>query len=147
MQRSLTRRETCSHHRQKLRQKLAKVPAKITNIRLDSLHKLTTYLTDNFGSLVIEGLNVSGMLSNRKLSRAIADIGFYEFRRQLEYKSYGKGNYLLIADRWFPSSKTCSNCGHKKEQFKLSERVFKVKPVVTNKTAINLKNVLYSAWA
>jgi len=122
MQCSLSRRVKGSQNRQKLRQKIALVHAKITNIRQDSLHKLTHYLTDSFGGIVIEDLNVSGMLKNSKLSRAIADIGFYEFRRQLEYKSQVKGNYLLIADRWFPSSKTCSNCGQKKEKLKLSFR-------------------------
>ncbi len=116
LQRSLSRREKVSNNGQKLRQKIALVHAKITNIRQDSLHKITHYLTENFGGIVIENLNVSGMLKNSQLSRAIADLGFYEFRRQLEYKSQYKGNYLLIADRWFPSSKLCSNCGNKKEQ-------------------------------
>ena len=122
MQRSLSRRKKGSKNRHKLRQKIASTHARITNLRHGSLHKLTSYLTDNFAGIVIEDLNVKGMLSNRKLSAAIADIGFYELRRQLEYKSQYKGNYLLVADRWFPSSKTCSNCGHKKEQLKLSFR-------------------------
>ncbi|MEN8215918.1 MAG: RNA-guided endonuclease TnpB family protein [Pseudomonadota bacterium] len=150
MQRSLARREKGSHNRHKLRHKLAKVHAQITNIRLDSLHKLTTYLTNSFGGIVIEDLNVSGMLKNSKLSRAIADIGFYEFRRQLEYKSQYKGNYLLIADRWFPSSKTCSNCGHKKEELKLSERVYHCEACAQEQdrdlnAALNLKNLLFQS--
>jgi len=78
MQGSLSRRVKGSHNRHKLRLKIASIHAKITNIRKDSLHKLTTYLTDNFAGIVIEDLNVKGMLSNHKLSRAIADIGFYE---------------------------------------------------------------------
>jgi len=150
MQRSLSRQEKGSQNRHKLRQKIAKVHARITNLRQDSLHKLTSYLTDNFGGIVIEDLNVSGMLSNRKLSRAIADIGFYEFRRQLEYKSRYKGNYLLIADRWFPSSKTCSNCGKKKNELKLSERVYQCEACGHKQdrdlnAAINLKNLLYQS--
>ncbi len=148
MQRSLSRRVKGSHNRQKLRQKIASVHAKITNIRQDSLHKLTTYLTDSFGGIVIEDLNVKGMLSNRKLSRSIADLGFYEFRRQLDYKSKYKGNYLLIANRWFPSSKKCSNCGQKKDKLKLSERVYHCFACGHEQdrdlnAAINLKNLLY----
>ncbi|MEN8220773.1 MAG: RNA-guided endonuclease TnpB family protein [Pseudomonadota bacterium] len=148
MQRSFSRRVKGSNNRQKIRQKIAKVHARIKNLRHDSLHKLTSYLTDHFGGIVIEDLNVSGMLKNRNLSRAIADIGFYEFRRQLEYKSKYKGNYLLIADRWFPSSKTCSNCGHKKEKLKLSERVYHCEACGHKQdrdlnAAINLKNLLY----
>ena len=67
---------------------------------------------------------MSGMVKNRKLAKAISDMGFYEMRRQLEYKCKLYGSSLLIADRWFPSSKLCSNCGVKKETLSLSERVF-----------------------
>ncbi len=92
--------------------KIAKVHRKIANIRKDALHKLTTYLAKNHGTVVIENLNVSGMLANRKLAKSIADQGFYEFKRQLEYKTQWYGSELAIVDRFFPSSKTCSNCGH-----------------------------------
>jgi len=74
---------------------------------------------------VIEDLNVSGMLANHKLAKAIADMGFHEFRRQIEYKCDLYGSELIIADRWFASSKTCSGCGVKKEKLTLAERVFK----------------------
>lgn len=74
--------------------------------------------------IVIEDLNVSGMLANHKLAKAISDMGFYEFRRQLEYKCQLYGSKLVIVDRWFPSSKTCADCGVKKETLSLSERVF-----------------------
>ncbi|MHC5824451.1 MAG: RNA-guided endonuclease InsQ/TnpB family protein [Nostoc sp.] len=74
--------------------------------------------------VVIEDLNVKGMMPNRKLSKAIADMGFFEFRRQLTYKCQLYGSKLVVLDRWFPSSKTCSNCGMKKETLSLSERVF-----------------------
>jgi putative transposase len=73
---------------------------------------------------VIEDLNVSGMLKNHRLASAIADCGFYEFRRQLEYKSDWYGAILHIVDRWKPSSKTCSNCHEIKTDLKLKERVF-----------------------
>jgi len=146
--RKLSRRKKGSQNRQKIKLSIASMHAKMTNIRHDSLHKLTSYLTDHFGSIVIEDLNVKGMLSNHKLSRAIADIGFYEFRRQLEYKSSLKGNYLLIADRWFPSSKMCSNCGQKKETLKLSKRIYRCESCGYEQdrdlnAAINLKNLLY----
>ena len=68
--------------------------------------------------------NVSGLLANHKLAKAVGDMGFYEFRRQLEYKCSLYGSELIIADRWFASSKTCSNCGAKKEKLSLSERVY-----------------------
>jgi putative transposase len=65
------------------------------------------------------------MMANRKLAKAIGDMGFYEFRRQLEYKCQLYGSQLLFVDRFYPSSKTCSNCGHIKQFLSLSERVFK----------------------
>ncbi|NET15101.1 MAG: IS200/IS605 family element transposase accessory protein TnpB [Okeania sp. SIO1H6] len=92
--------------------KIAKLHRKIADIRKDTLHKLTTYLAKNHSQIAIEDLNVSGMMSNRKLAKAIADMGFYEFRRQLEYKTQWYGSELVVVDRFFPSSKTCSNCGH-----------------------------------
>ncbi|MEC4804722.1 MAG: RNA-guided endonuclease TnpB family protein, partial [Jaaginema sp. PMC 1080.18] len=104
--------------------KIAKLHRKIANIRKDTLNQLTTYLAKNHGTVVIEDLNVSGMMANRKLAKAIQDMGFYEFKRQLQYKCELYGSTLLIADRWFPSSKTCSNCGQKKDSLSLSERTF-----------------------
>lgn len=103
---------------------IARLHRKIANIRQDTLHKLTSYLAKNHSRIGIEDLNVSGMMANPKLAKAIADMGFYEFRRQLEYKCELYGSKLVIVDRWFPSSKTCSNCGIKKETLSLSERVF-----------------------
>jgi putative transposase len=97
---------------------------KIANIRKDTLHKLTTLLAKNHGTVVIEDLNVSGMLANHKLAKAIADMSFFEFRRQLTYKCELYSSKLVVVDRWFPSSKTCSNCGTKKETLTLDERVF-----------------------
>ena len=104
--------------------KIAKLHNKIADIRKDTLHKLTTYLAKNHSQIVIEDLNVSGMMANHKLAKAIADMGFYEFRRQLEYKCELYGSQLTVVDRWFPSSKTCSRCGTVKESLSLSERVF-----------------------
>jgi len=105
--------------------KLAKLHSKIANIRKDFLHKFTTYLTDNFKYISIENLNIKGMMSNHKLSRAISDVGMYEFKRQLKYKAKLKGNTVLENDKWFASSKTCPNCGNIKKDLKLSDRVYK----------------------
>ena len=106
---------------------IARLHQTIANIRLDTLHKLTTYIAKNHSTIVIEGLCVSGMVRKHKLAKAISDMGFGEFRRQLEYKSKLYGSSLVVADRWFPSSKICSNCGVKKETLSLSERVFQCK--------------------
>lgn len=103
---------------------IARLHRKIANIRKDTLHKLTTLLAKNHGTVVIEDLNVSGMMANHKLAKAIADMSFFEFRRQLTYKCELYGSKLVVVDRWFPSSKTCSHCGTKKETLGLDERVF-----------------------
>jgi putative transposase len=124
-QRRLAKRVKGSKRRNKQKRKVAKLYAKIASIRQDCLHKLTTYLCKNHAVVVIEDLCVKGMLKNRKLSRAIADLGFYELRRQLGYKSGIYGTLLVVADRWFPSSKTCSNCQTVKDSLSLAERIFK----------------------
>ncbi len=113
-----------SHNWKKAQLKIAKLHSKIANIRKDTLHKLTTYLAKKHSQVVIEDLNVSGMMANHKLAKAIGSMGFYEFRRQLEYKCKLYGSELIIVDRWFPSSKTCSRCGQVKQSLSLSERVF-----------------------
>lgn len=131
----------------KVQTKIQRLHQRIANIRKDTLHKLTTYLAKNHSMIVIEDLNTSGMMANRKLAKSVGDMGFYEFRRQLDYKSKLYGSQLVIADRWFPSSKTCSNCGAKKETLTLSERVFKCGSCgfILDRdlnAAINLKNVV-----
>ena len=113
-----------SNNWKKAQLKIARLHGKIANIRKDALHKLTTLLAKNHGTVVIEDLNVSGMMANHKLAASIADMGFFEFRRQLTYKCKLYGSKLVVVDRWFPSSKTCSNCSTKKETLGLSERVF-----------------------
>lgn len=108
----------------KAKRKIARLHLKIANIRCDYLHKLTTYLAKNHGVVVIEDLNVSGMLANGKLASSIADGSFYEFKRQLEYKCLLYGAKLIVVSRWFPSSKTCHCCGEVKQSLSLSERIF-----------------------
>ncbi|GET37599.1 RNA-guided endonuclease InsQ/TnpB family protein [Microseira wollei] len=120
----LNRHKVIGSNRKKAKLKIARLHKKIANIRKDTLHKLTTLLAKNHGVVVIEDLNVSGMMANRKLAASIADMGFFEFRRQLTYKCKLYGSSLIVVDRWFPSSKNCSNCGTKKETLSLGERVF-----------------------
>lgn len=112
-----------SNNAKKYLAKLAKSHAHIANIRYDFLQKTTTEISKKYYRIRIEDLNVSGMIANRKLSEAISSIGFYEFRRQLIYKSEFFGTKVELVDRWFPSSKTCSCCGHI-QSMPLSERVF-----------------------
>jgi putative transposase len=104
--------------------KLAKTHAKVANVRKDSLHKLTTYLSKNFETVVIEDLKPKNMAKNHNLASAILDGGFFEFKRQLLYKKQWYGGSIIIANTFFPSSKLCSCCGNKKEKLKLSEREY-----------------------
>lgn len=106
-----SRKQKGSANRRKSARKLAKLHARIAHIRQDFLHKTTTDLTRRFAVIGVEDLNVRGMMANDKLSRTISDIGFYEFRRQLEYKAALSGGTVVAVDRWFPSSKTCHVCG------------------------------------
>lgn len=122
LSRSLSRKQKGSANRAKAKAKLARLHQRIGNIRNDALHKLTTKLATEFDTIAIEGLNVAGMLRNRHLARSIADAGFAEFRRQLEYKATMTGAKVVVIDRFFPSSKTCSQCGTIHDM-KLSDRV------------------------
>ena len=124
LSKSLSRKKKGSKNRDKAKLKLAKMHLRIFNVRQDTLHKLTTYLAKSHSRIVIENLGVSGMMKNQKLARAIADVGMYEFRRQLEYKCQWYGSKLDITSRRFPSSKRCSSCGHKKNELSLSEREY-----------------------
>ncbi|RKZ48216.1 MAG: transposase [Candidatus Parabeggiatoa sp. nov. 3] len=108
--------------RQKM--KIARLHYRIRCIRIDGLHKLTHHLCQGFKIVCLEDLNVKGMLKNHKLAKAISDMGFYELKRQIEYKATLFRNFIVSVDKWFPSSKKCSNCDHKKEELKLSERTY-----------------------
>lgn len=113
-----------SNNWKKAQIKIDSLHARIGNIRKYFIHKLTTKLAKNHSKIAIEYLNVSGMMQNGKLSKAISDSGFYEFRRQLDYKTKLYGSELVLADRWFPSSKTCFNCQQVKNKLPLSIRTF-----------------------
>lgn len=111
-----------SNNRRKSAARLAKLHARIAAIRKDWTHQTTTALTERFALFGVENLNVRGMMANDKLARSIGDIGFFEFRRQLEYKAALSGGTVVVVDRWFPSSKTCSECGGYRESLPLSAR-------------------------
>jgi putative transposase len=113
-----------SANRKKASRALARLHARIARIRADFLHKLTTKLCRENQTVVIEDLNVKGMMVNERLARAIADVGFGEFRRQVTYKTVRYGGTLVIAPRFYPSSKLCSTpgCGWKKEDLALKDR-------------------------
>jgi putative transposase len=123
--RSVSRKVLGSKNRKKAIVKLSRTYYKTANIRKDFLDKLSTKLCRENQTIVIEDLNVTGMLKNHCLARAIADLGWSEFRRQLEYKSKIYGCKIVVADRFFPSSKLCPCCGHIKENLTLADRVFK----------------------
>ncbi|MEG4942412.1 RNA-guided endonuclease TnpB family protein [Microcoleus sp. F4-D5] len=112
-----------SKNAQKYYRSLAKNYAKVANQRRDFLQKTTTEISKKYAHIRIEDLNVSGMLANHKLAASISDCGFYEFRRQLEYKSFMHGTKVEVVDRWYPSSKTCHQCGNI-QPLPLKERVF-----------------------
>ena len=125
IQRHLSRKVKGSNRYRKNKGKIARLHNKVTNRRNDFLHNVTTYLVNNYDVICIEDLNVSGMLSNHKLAKAISDTSFHQFRSMLEYKCKWYGKELSVIDRFYPSSKTCSICGWKKDDLTLSDRIFK----------------------
>ncbi|MEO1133444.1 MAG: RNA-guided endonuclease TnpB family protein [Cyanobacteria bacterium J06639_1] len=121
-QKALARKQKGSNNRDKARLKVARVYESISNARQDFLHKLTTRLVRENQAISIEDLNVAGMVKNRKLARAISDASWGELVRQLTYKCEWYGRELVKIDRWFPSSKRCSRCGHVVEKLPLQIR-------------------------
>jgi putative transposase len=107
------------------RRSLARAHVRVRHLRADGIAKLTSALAAEYGRVVAEDLNVAGMLRNRRLARRIAGAGFGEIRRQLGYKTTWNGGQLVLADRWYPSSKTCSGCGVVKAKLPLRTRVFR----------------------
>ena len=123
LQRQASKQVKGSKNQRKTYNKISRLHARIARIRLDFLHKLTTYLAQTFKLIKMENLKVKGMMANPKLAGAISDLGFYEFKRQIDYKCRMYGARLVLVDQWFPSTKTCSNCGSKKDR-PLSVRTF-----------------------
>lgn len=150
LSRSLSRKQKGSASRKKAKAALARLHARIASIRSDALHKLTTDLTGRFETIGIEDLNVRGMVKNQHLARSLADMGFFELRRQLQYKAALRGGQIVVADRFFPSSKTCSACGHKLDTLPLAVREWTCPGCSTRhdrdvNAAINLKNMAVSS--
>lgn len=125
LQRQLSKKDRGSNRYNELKARIAEVHYFVVCKRQAVLHELTDYLTKTYRKITIEDLSVKGMMKNSRLARAISDCGFSEFRRQLEYKSKFRGCNLVIADRWFPSSKMCSQCGVIKKNLTLADRIYK----------------------
>jgi putative transposase len=123
-QRRMARKQPGSANRRKAKNKVARSHRKVRNARRDFLHRASTTLVRQADTIVIEDLAVAGMVKNRSLARAISDCGWGEFRRQLEYKAESAGRVLIVIDRWYPSSKTCSACGHLLAELSLSTRAW-----------------------
>ena len=148
--RSLSRKVKGSRNYAKAKIRLARLYARIANIRRDGLHKLTTSITRRFQVIGIEDLHVKGMLGNRCLARSIADMGFGELRHQLEYKAAWRGGQVVVIDRWYPSSKTCSRCGYRLDALGLQVRQWHCPNCATLhdrdvNAAINLRNMAVSS--
>lgn len=109
----------------KTQARISRLHATVANARTDGLHKLSARLAATYGTIVVEDLNVAGMMKNRSLARHVAGAGMAEFRRQVCYKAAWRGGRVVVADRWYPSSKTCSGCGAVKAKLRLSERMFR----------------------
>jgi len=123
-QRKLAKKQKGSKRHERQRQQVAKTHARIKDIRTDFLHKLSTRLICENQAIAIEDLNVSGMLKNRKLSKAISDLGWYQFRTLLQGKATKYGREIQVISRWEPSSQACSNCGQRGGKKHLSIRAW-----------------------
>ena len=124
LQRTVSRRKKGSANREKAVRQLARAHLRVANVRKDALHQVTSRLARTKSAVVLEDLNVTGMVRNHHLAQAILDVGFSEFRRQMAYKGQWYGCQIILAPRFYPSSKRCSQCGHIKVKMDLSERVY-----------------------
>lgn len=124
LQRELSRKQKGSNNKNKARLKLAKFHQKINNQKEYFLHQVVNKLINENQVICLEDLNVKGMLSNHKLARSVQELSLYRFKQILEYKAKWNNREIVIVDRWFPSSKNCSNCGNKKQNLTLKDRVY-----------------------
>ena len=122
LQKQLSKKKKGSNNRNKVRIKLAKLNEKIRNRKLNYLHEVSNTLLDENQIIVMEDLNVKGMVKNHKLAESISEMNFGEFRRMLEYKALWYGRDIVYVDRFYPSSKTCNHCGYINKNLKLSDR-------------------------
>jgi putative transposase len=145
---NLSRKQKGSNNRGKARIEVARTHARIADRRRDFLHKLTTRLVRENQTIVIEDLNVSGMLGNHRLARAISDASWSQFRSMLEYKADWYGRELIAIDRWYPSSKTCSVCGVLSSHMPLSVRQWTCRCGAVHDRDVNAaKNILAAGLA
>jgi putative transposase len=121
---SLSRKKKGSHNRKDAAASLARHHHRVANIRRHFLHHVSGALVKTHDQLVIENLNVAGMLRNRRLARAISDAGWSEFARMLAYKQAWRGGQLIEADRWYPSTRLCGQCGAVNDEMTLADRVY-----------------------
>jgi putative transposase len=124
-QRRMARKQRGSNNQAKAKAKVARAHRKVAASRADFLHRTSTRLVRHHDVIVIEDLNVKGMVRNRRLAKAISDAGWATFRSMLEYKAARRGRRLIVIDRWYPSSKTCSACGHLLAELSLSTRTWR----------------------
>ena len=124
LHKQLSKKQKGSNNRAKAKLKLAKAHEKIKNQKSDYLHNITTRIVSENQVIVLEDLNVSGMMKSHKLAKAIQELGLYELRRQLEYKSEWYGRTLVFVNRFYPSSKKCSCCGNIKQDLTLKDREY-----------------------
>ena len=148
-QRELSRKQKGSANREKARRKVARVHARVTDRRLDHLHKMTTRLVCENQVVMVEDLTVRNVIKNGKLARAISDAAWSEFRSMLEYKAHWYGREVIVIDRWFPSSKTCSACGKLADAMPLNVRTWTCAGCgVTHDRDVNAaKNILAAVLA
>jgi putative transposase len=121
---ALARTKRGSVGRKRAARRLGRMHARVAHVRRSLLHGLSSAIAKGHAAVVIEDLNAAGMLANRKLARAVSDASFGELRRQIEYKATWYGTDLVVASRWFPSSKTCAGCGRIDAELTLSDRVY-----------------------
>jgi putative transposase len=124
LHKQLSKKQIGSNNRNKAKLKLAIAHEKIYNKKLNNLHNITSKIINENQIIVLEDLNVSGMLQNHKLAKSIQELSWSEFRRQLEYNAKENNRNLIFISQWFPSSKVCSCCGWKNNNLKLSDRIF-----------------------
>lgn len=124
-QQALSRKVKGSVRREKARERVVRLHARVADVRADAINKATTMIAETYSVVCVEDLNVAGMVKNRHLAKSIMDAAFGEFRRQLEYKTTRSGARLHVVDRWYRSSKTCSRCGSVKAKLSLAERTYK----------------------
>ncbi len=136
-----------SARRRRRAARLARIHARVAHQRRDGLHTLTTRLAKTHSVIVVEDLHVAGMVRNRRLACSVSDTGMAEVRRQLAYKTGWYGSTLVVGDRWYPSSKTCSGCGWRNPSLTLADRTFTCQScgLVTDRdlnAAVNLRHLV-----